>query len=201
MSPTSYRMTGELQTKQCALEDVFQRFPMNERVAQENIVDHHGCRQCNEEKRHAEEKIRQLPLLSLPLVPFGFRLHVRRGETPQIRRKRSTNDETIANQHDGKGNQIVDDHVNLFPFGKDVKAIGAMGVTNDASPFLERCTIGLTVAVEKEKVTVDHDDDDRHQADDVERAIRSADLPMPEEKVDVQTAIDADQRQIPRGEL
>ncbi len=52
--------------------------------------------------------------------------------------------------------------MNLFPFGKDVEAIGTMSVTDDASPFFVRRTLVLSITVEEEKMTVDHDDDDRH---------------------------------------
>ena len=78
-------MTRELQTEQRALKNVFQRLPIDESVAEENVVDHHRCRQSNEEKGHAEKKIRQLSLTSLPLISFRFRLPLRRGETRDIR--------------------------------------------------------------------------------------------------------------------
>ena len=172
-------MTGELHAEKDALQNVLQRFLADERISQEDVVDHHRRRQDNEEERHAQEQIGELPLLTLPVVAGLAQVNGRHSR--KIRRHRTTDDEAIRREHDGERNEIVDHHVDLLPFGKDVERIAGASVANETRPLFERDAIGLPVPVVEEQMAVEKDDDGGDRENDVDAAIGSTDLSMPEE--------------------
>ena len=193
-------MARELDAQQNAVNDVLQWFAMLEMIAEKDVVDHHGRSQRDEQERHGQEDARHLPLSTL-LRRLMLRL-VRGGRTLKVRRRdRPTYDETRRDQHDGERKEVVDDHVNLLPFGKDVMPVVRACVANETGLLALSNAVRLLVAVENEKMTVQAENDHGDGGDDVHGATGSAPLPVPEEKVNVHATIDADQSEIPRREL
>ena len=115
-------MAGELDAEQNAVNDVFQWFAMFEIIAEKDVVDHHWRGQRDEQDRHREQHARHLPLSTL-LRRLILRLVRRRRALKVRRRDRPTDDETRGDQHDGERKEIVDDHVNLLPFRKDIMPV------------------------------------------------------------------------------